>query len=617
MDHSIASDQSILDNEAQSGASRWSGQMIKVYASNKWESITNSYVGPIVFGRDPESGNDQCILKDPFVSRTQLRVTELAPGRVRLENLSKTNRTVLADGSILETGASCDQSSPVRLTIGQTLLDISLAEVTPDLVAGEFRTISQPLFGGQASPVALRALASLGNESSNAESLARWFETVIVVQRAAASSVEFYDQTARAIVDHVGLDCGFVLMRRGESWEPVARHTSSNFEGGTFSKTILRRVVEEKRTFFDDMKSALPTASLSDVTAIVASPIIDERTKDVIGVLYGARYRSPTRASFEIKPIEAQFVQILAQIVSMGRTRVDTEAEATRRRLQFEQFFSKDLSGELEQDPDLLEGRDREVTIMFCDIRNFSHLSENLTPRETCRLVGEVMERFTVKIRENHGVVVDYIGDGLLAMWNAPKEQQEHALNACLAAVAMQGELPALAESWKSKLTVPLAVGIGINTGMALVGNTGSLQKFKYGPLGHAVNLASRVEGATKHLGVPILITGSTKEQLGSRVANRRIGRVRVKGIVGAVELFELVTEGHSSELQLRNQAYETALGHYEKAEFSETCQTLFPLLVGRDGKYDPPSLNLAALAMNCIKNKPKQFDSVFELDAK
>ena len=141
------------------------------------------------------------------------------------------------------------------------------------------------------------------------------------------------------------------------------------------------------------------------------------------------------------------------------------------------------------------------------------------------------MQHLTARIMESSGVVVDYIGDGLLAMWNAPLEQPDHAALACRAALAMRDGLPELNRRWEGRLGKPIGLGIGINSGAALVGNTGSHQKFKYGPLGHTVNLASRVEGATKHLGVSLLLTGSTRNSLGSSFATRRLCRARVVGI--------------------------------------------------------------------------------------
>ena len=142
------------------------------------------------------------------------------------------------------------------------------------------------------------------------------------------------------------------------------------------------------------------------------------------------------------------------------------------------------------------------MTVLFADIRGFSAVSGRIPPRLACELIRDIMEHLTAHIMESAGVVVDYVGDGLLAMWNAPAEQPDHAVRACRAALAMRGGLPELNRRWEGRLGKAIGLGIGINSGAALVGNTGSRQKFKYGPLGHTVNLASRVEGATKHLGV-------------------------------------------------------------------------------------------------------------------
>ena len=105
----------------------------------------------------------------------------------------------------------------------------------------------------------------------------------------------------------------------------------------------------------------------------------------------------------------------------------------------------------------------------------------------TCRMVRDMMERLSTQIVEHGGVIVDYAGDGILAMWNAPAPQQDHGARAARAALAMLDELPDLNAQWHDLAGVPLALGIGINTGPAMVGNTGSSRKFKYGPHGHTV----------------------------------------------------------------------------------------------------------------------------------
>jgi len=209
------------------------------------------------------------------------------------------------------------------------------------------------------------------------------------------------------------------------------------------------------------------------------------------------------------------------------------------------------------------------------------------------------------------------MGDGLMAMWNAPTDQSDHAVLACRAALAMLGELPDLSREWREVLSGPLGLGIGLNTGTALVGNCGSRHRFKYGPLGHTVNLGSRVEGATKHFGIPALITGSTRALLGDQFATRRLCRVRVVGVSGAVDLYELHAESATPEWLAHRDTYENALALFEAGEWAAACRAIYPLLAGQEGRYDFPSLDLVVRSIECLKNPPKDFDGVVELSSK
>jgi adenylate cyclase len=229
------------------------------------------------------------------------------------------------------------------------------------------------------------------------------------------------------------------------------------------------------------------------------------------------------------------------------------------------------------------------------------------------------MERLTQRIRDHDGVVVDYSGDGIMAMWNAPATQEDHASKACKAALAMLADLPSMDADWHQRLEGPLKLGIGLNTGPALVGNTGSTQKFKYGPLGHAVNLASRVEGATKAMGVPLLITGSTREHLGPEFSTRRLCKVRVVGIKGAVDLFELVPPDTATpEWRERCTAYESALQQFEAGNFQAAGHAMYKLLAAQEDYHDVPSLSLTARAVAALQSPPPEpFDGVVELSSK
>ncbi|MCI0464380.1 MAG: adenylate/guanylate cyclase domain-containing protein, partial [Gemmataceae bacterium] len=159
-------------------------------------------------------------------------------------------------------------------------------------------------------------------------------------------------------------------------------------------------------------------------------------------------------------------------------------------------------------------------------------------------------------------------------------------------------------------------LGIGLNTGTALVGNCGSRHKFKYGPLGHTVNLGSRVEGATKQLGIPVLITGSTRALLGDRFATRRLCRVRVVGVSEAVDLYELHAETATPEWLARRDLYENALGLFETGQWPAACRAIYTLQLGQEG-HDVPSLDLATRSIECLKNQPTEFDGIVELSSK
>jgi adenylate cyclase len=138
-----------------------------------------------------------------------------------------------------------------------------------------------------------------------------------------------------------------------------------------------------------------------------------------------------------------------------------------------------------------------------------------------------------------------------------------------------------------------------------------------YGPQGHTVNLASRVEGATKQLGVPILITGTTQRQLGGEFATRRLGRVRVLGIKGDVELHELYGATADETWKSRRDAYELGLSRYEEGRWADACTILYPLLAGGRGVYDLPALSLVGRCIDCLKEPSRPFDPVIELEHK
>ncbi len=564
--------------------------------------------GPIELGRAPREDVERFAIEDRFVSRSQLRLEETPAGSVFVENLGS-NPMTLNDGATIAPDTSLTVESPIELTVGYTRIKVSLDDTAK--AASIMATIAQPI-RDEATPAA--TLLSGISHAPSADKLAQWFETLIAVQRSAAGSDAFYEETARAVVELIGLQRGMVILRDGDRWNVQASYSSPAGLTPTFSQTVLNSVMQQRRTFFESSVEQNLVQSLTNVEAYVASPIFDEEGQ-VVGTVFGSRDVRPDSEQRGIAPLEAQLVQCLAGAVSAGLARMESEFEAARSQVQLEQFASRELVRELKQNPTLLEPSTRDLTILFADLRGFSRLSERLGAQVTYRLVQDVMERLTQRVVDHDGFIIHYAGDGLAAMWNAPADQSDHAQRACRAALAMHAEMPAVNEQWCEECGCDLEIGVGINTGLAQVGNAGSRWRLKYAPLGHNVNLASRVEGATKHLGVRTLITKSAQECIADEFATRRLCKVRVIGIDQAIELFELHGASADDEWLAHRDAYERALSNFESGQLIDICDLLMPLREDAAWQRDRATEWLWSQA-TCV-DKPREADCIFELDSK
>lgn len=325
-------------------------------------------LGAFEIGRGPRRELPRYCVDDLTVSKDQLRVEVLPDGSLRLENLSKKSPIVLGGRTSIPPGGIANSRLPARMRAGNSHIILE-EEETLDPAWEALQTIDRPQSLRGTSPI--RSLKALG-DSPAPDTLVRWFETVVSVQRSAASTEEFYDATARAVVELVGLDSGLVLLRQTGGWEIAARYPQPQFVGGRldrssqkpslpgstakesssvqqgtwarrsqrdYSETILDRVVLERRTFYDALLNVPLTASLSQVEAVVASPIFD-RQGEVCGAVYGTRFRG-TGALAAIKPLEAEVVQVLAAAVGAGRARLESEREAIRQQVELEKMQVK------------------------------------------------------------------------------------------------------------------------------------------------------------------------------------------------------------------------------------------------------------------------------------
>jgi adenylate cyclase len=553
-------------------------------------------------------------LEEHNVSRRHALV-EAGPAKcAQLTNLSAQQPIRLADGRDLRPHDSCVAPLPLTLTLGNKMVRIQEGEAD-DLPLQTLEEAASP--PGQGSAI-LATLGMPADAQIGPESLIRALQAVLDVLHSATGSPDFLAQAARAVVDLVRLDSCRVLMLEEEQWKThtvqAAPHVLAE-EDWHPSRQILNRVRQGKKTTWQAPELAVaPTHSLCGVKAVVAAPILDRRG-EVIGVLYGDRRREGLGiASPSLTKFDAMLVELIATGVAAGLARLQQEKAALSARIQFEQFFTVELARQLEAQPDLLQGREAEVTILFCDIRSFSLFSERLGPARTVAWISDVMEVLSDCVLAHRGVVVDYIGDELMAMWGAPEKQTDHAKLACTAALTMQDQLPKLNERWQSFLGEPMGLGIGINSGVARVGNIGSPRRFKYGPLGTTVNLASRVQGATKYLKTSLLITGSVHAQLPAEFDTRHLCKARVVNIAEPVHLYELVGQATPAWLELKI-GYEEALKQYENKAFRRAAGILGRLCL--DYPQDDPTLFLMSRAVHCMVEEPADFDPVWVLAGK
>ncbi len=208
----------------------------------------------------------------------------------------------------------------------------------------------------------------------------------------------------------------------------------------------------------------------------------------------------------------------------------------------FRHYLSPAVIARILDDPRALKlgGERRELTIMFSDLAGFTSLSEGLEPEALTALLNDYLTDMTDIILAEGGTLDKYEGDAIMAFWNAPLDQADHAARACRAAVRCQKKLDARAEEFRVRCGRPLFARIGVHTGEVIVGNMGSRQRFDYTVLGDAANLASRLEGANKAFGSAVMISAATLARAGNGFLARPLGPVRVIGRREPVEVFEL-----------------------------------------------------------------------------
>ena len=278
----------------------------------------------------------------------------------------------------------------------------------------------------------------------------------------------------------------------------------------------------------------------------------------------------------------------------------------------FRHYLSGDVIEKILRDPKHLElgGEKRELTIMFTDLAGFSSFSERLGPVELTALLNDYLSEMTDIIMDEGGTLDKYEGDAIIAFWNAPLVQPDHAGRACRAALRCQRRLAELRDTYQQRTGASLRMRVGLNTGEVVVGNMGSRKRFNYTILGDAANLASRLEGANKAFGTETMVSGSTWQLVAAEFRARKLAELRVVGRKTAVPVYEL-TGFATDTVPAAWETFAAGLAHFSEGKFAEAGH-LFEQLPD-----DPAAQRYAQRCADLCAHPPASWDGVWGLTEK
>jgi len=236
-----------------------------------------------------------------------------------------------------------------------------------------------------------------------------------------------------------------------------------------------------------------------------------------------------------------EFVPIsVALVIPYGVTVLRNFVHEERVRREMARFFSPEIARQIAHDRTgmVIASKRRPITVLFSDIRNFTSISEGLPPEEVVELLREYFNTMVPIVLKHGGTLDKYVGDALMGLFGAPLAQGDHAIRALRAALEMVAQLPLLSPKWEARSGRPLQIGVGVNSGEAVVGVMGADSRREYSAIGDTVNLASRLEGVTKDFKTPIVVSHATVLALGDRFRVRELSELKVKGRQESVRVY-------------------------------------------------------------------------------
>jgi adenylate cyclase len=310
-------------------------------------------------------------------------------------------------------------------------------------------------------------------------------------------------------------------------------------------------------------------------------------------------------------------------LVSLYRALVE-EKEKRKVRTAFGQYLSPEVIRRLLVNPRLVEPKKTDITVMFSDIRGFTSISEKLDAQDLALFLNQYLSDMTRIVFSHHGTLDKYIGDAVMAFWGAPFEEEGHAARACNAALEMMKRVRELQKEWEAQGKPSLEIGIGLNTGVASVGNMGSALRYGYTALGDTVNLSSRLEGLNKDYGTHIIVNETTYHAAkNSGFVFRELDLMRVKGKLQPVTIYQLMgwqadfaANGPLGDLSAQQELFARARELYRDRQW-KAARNAFREFLDKWPKDGPSRVYLERCEEYIVAEPSANWDGVFVMTHK
>lgn len=535
---------------------------------------------PAVIGRSPDS--DVSVAGDPHLSRRHAAVS-LEGGRLKVERLPGSLNPVRSGGVDGDRFLLAPEDA---FTIGETSFTFVLGSAVAD------ETIVVP------TTMNTEELYALGDGTESLR-LVDLLELPAILR--SRDRPGFFIHIAELLRKSTGAVWACAVTEEGQILgESAADATVGRYQP---SRTLIGKAVDEapQPTLYSWTKrQPVQATTMAGIDWAVCAAARIPHEPAVIFYAAGRNGSSPPRGTFQRD--RARFTGLVADMV--GRSLAMDRLLTWQGRL--EHFFAGPVVKKILEAPDLhgLEPRLAQSTVLFFDLRGSAQRSED-NAESILPYIGElrrVMSAMSAIIQEEGGVVLQYLGDGILASWGVPFDDAQHVDRACRCAQRMAAALPRASAGW--------SCGIGIHTGPVVAGNIGSDQVFSYSVLGPAVNLTSRIEGITKLLGVPVLVSAEVAEKVSPKIAVAvRLGCYQPAGLTAAVNLYELTAAPGEPA---RGELLSRGLLAFENGDWglAGSCFSALP-------PEDRPAAYLRALAEQYALNPPNEWSGVIALTQK